>query len=204
MTRAAARSIALALFTLAASPAGAEVAGPSVATAGARFVGAISTVAVLLALTLLGLRWAFQRADRAAGRIRLRRAASVRRGWLARFMPAARPGGDRVEILGRSYVGTRESVCVIGVGAERFLVGVTAQRITLLGKLEAPNARAVEQRIERVPESPAPDEFARELSGAVAARPQPDESSMRAMLARSRERLARLGANSVHAEGPRA
>jgi len=204
MTRAAAACITLALVALGAPCAWAEVAGPSAGTVGARFLGAMSTVTVLLALTLVGLRWVFQRAERIGGRGRLRRPAGARAGWLARFMPAGRAAAARVEILGRSYVGAKESVCVIGVGPERFLVGVTAHRITLLGKLEAPGAPAAEARAERIPREPAPDDFARELSGAVGARPQPSESSMRAMLARSRERLARLGVNSVHAGGPRA
>jgi len=191
------------LWVLSASPAWAEVTAPSAAgIAGARVVGAVSTVAVLLAVTLLGLRWLFQRMDRSSGPARLRRVVSGGTSWLSRWMPAAIAAEDRVDIAGRSSVGPKESVCIVRVGRERFLIGVTAHRISLLGRLESPGGNT--ERVEPKRDAPKADDFAIELSGAVAARPQPSESSISSMLARSRERLAKLGVNSVRAGGRRA
>lgn len=191
---------ALLLLLAVPAPAWAEtLASPSAGVAGARVLAAVSAVAVLLALTLLGLRWLFQRVDRASGRARLRRVVGGSAGWLSRWMPAAIEPGDRVDIVGRSQVGPKESVCIVRVAKERFLIGVTPNRISLLGRLEAagePEAGGDEKR-----DRAGSDDFALELSGAVAARPRPAESSVRAMLARSRERLAKLGVDSVHAGG---
>lgn len=203
MRRLALRAWPLLLCLVSVGPAWAEVtAPPSAGIAGARVVGAVSTVAVLLAVTLLGLRWLFQRMDRSSGTARLRRVVSGGTSWLSRWMPAAIAAEDRVDIAGRSSVGPKESVCIVRVGRERFLIGVTAHRISLLGRLESPGELA--ERVEPKREAPRADDFAIELSGAVAARPQPSESSISSMLARSRERLAKLGVNSEHAGGRRA
>jgi flagellar biogenesis protein FliO len=196
------RVLPLLLSALSPGTAWAQTAAaPSVGIAGARVVGAVSTVAVLLALTLLGLRWLFQRMDRSPGAGR-RRGGRGSTSWLSRWMPSAIPAEDRVDVVGRSQVGSKESVCIVRVGNERFLIGITAHRISLLGRLEPVGARG--ERGEPKAEQPKVDDFAIELSGAVAARPQPTEASVRSMLARSRERLAKLGVNSVHAGGPRA
>jgi flagellar biogenesis protein FliO len=165
-------------------------------------VAAVSTVAVLLAATLLGLRWLFQRMERSSGTARLRRVVSGSTSWLSRWVPPASAPEDRVDIVGRSHVGPKESVCIVRVAKERFLIGVTAHRVSLLGRLEPAGERV--ERGDAKPAMPKVDDFAIELSGAVAARPLPGESSMRSMLARSRERLAKLGVDSVHAGGRRA
>jgi len=196
-------ALSLCLAVLSAGSAWAQAAAPpSLGAASARFLGASSMVAALLALTLLGLRWLFRRVDRSSHSARVRRAVSARGSWLARWMPAATSAADRLEITGRSHLGPKESVCIVQVGAERFLIGVTASRISLLGKLDP--VREGEEAAKPQPEEPRASDFARELSGAAAKRPRPSESSILSMLTRSRERLARVGVNSVHAGGRRA
>jgi len=202
MRRLGLNTMLLLLSVLSPGAAWAQTAAPpSVGIAGARVVGAVSTVAVLLALTLLGLRWLFQRMDRSSGTLQLRRVVSGSTSWLSRWMPAALAASDRVDIVGRSHVGPKASVCIVRVASERFLIGVTAHRISLLGRLDPAGGTAARAP---KPDTPTVHDFAVELSGAVAARPQPSDSSMHSMLARSRERLARLGVNSVHAGGRRA
>ena len=196
-------AILLSVLVLPAGTVWAEAAAPpSLGAASARFLGASSMVAGLLALTLLGLRWLFRRVDRSSDASRVRRVLGGRLSWFSRWMPAAIATEDRLEIVGRSYLGPKESVCIVQVGTERFLLGVTAFRISLLGKLE--RARQAEEKAQPQPEEPKADDFSRELSGAAAARPCPAETSILSMLSRSRERLARLGVHSVHSGGPRA
>jgi len=60
----------------------------------------------------------------------------VRRRQLGpRPMTGARPGG-RIEILSRRSVGRHLSLVVIRVGGRTFLVGQSAQQMTLLSELE--------------------------------------------------------------------
>lgn len=196
-------ALSLSIIALPAGTGWAQAAAPpSLGAASARFLGASSMVAALLALTLLGLRWLFRRVDRSSDATRLRRVLSGRVSWFSRWMPAATSAIDRLEIVGRSHLGPKESVCIVRVGSERFLIGVTASRISLLGNLDP--AREAEEKAERRREEPEAGDFARELSGAAAVRPRPAESSIQSMLTRSRERLARLGVDSVHAGGRRA
>jgi flagellar protein FliO/FliZ len=51
---------------------------------------------------------------------------------------------DGPRVLARTYLGPKESLCVVRVGAEVLLLGVSSQQISLLCKLEptAPPARA--------------------------------------------------------------
>jgi hypothetical protein len=163
---------------------------PSLGQAGLRLLGAGTIVGVLLAVTLLALRRLLQ----PGGGPMLAGA----RGWFRRAAPAA--PADPLEVVERRPVGPKESVCVVRVGSERFLIGVTSSRVSLLGRLDG--ARPVAG----VPREPAPADFARELAGAVVARyPAPDpapvpaltEASVQALLSRSRERLARLGADAA-------
>lgn len=185
------------------APAWAQAAAPpSLGVAGARVLGAVSVVGLLLALTLLGLRWLFRRVDRSTDATRLRRVLAGRMSWFSRWVPAATEAADRLEIIDRSYVGPKESMCVVQVGSERFLIGVTASRITLLARLAT--AREAVGAAEEETGEPAAADFARELSGATAARPSPTDVSVRSLLARSRERLTRLGVDSVHAGAGRA
>ncbi len=182
-------ALSLSLGVMSAAPAWAQATPPSLGTAGARALAAASVVGLLLALTLLGLRWLFRRVDRSTDAARLRRVRSGRMSWFSRWVPAAAAAVDRLAILDRSSVGPKESICLVRVGPERFLIGVTASRISLLGRIEAASEAA---------------DFARELSGASVERPDQTDDSMRSLLARSRERLARLGVNSVHAGERRA
>jgi flagellar biogenesis protein FliO len=179
------------------SVAGESLGGPdgtppasTLGTAGFRVLGALAVVGVLLTLTLLVLQRLFRQGGGTGALSRLRRSPG---GWLSRWMPAPPPAADRLEILERSYVGARESVCIVRAGAERFLIGVTASRICLLGRLEPV------REVADPAEEPAAADFARAVSGTVAPRPGPAEGAFQALLARSRERLTRLGIDSVHA-----
>jgi hypothetical protein len=173
------------------APAAADGLGsPSLGQAGLRLLGAGAIVAVLLALTLLALR----RLLRPGGGPLLAGA----RGWFRRAAPAA--PADPLEVVERRAVGPKESVCVVRVGSERFLIGVTSSRVSLLGRLDGGRPVA------SAPRDPAPADFARELSGAVVTRyPAPDpapvpaltEATVQTLLTRSRERLARLGADAT-------
>jgi flagellar biogenesis protein FliO len=112
---------------------------------------------------------------------------------------------DHVELVGRRAVGPKESVCVVKVGSERFLVGVTSSQVSLLGRLDGVRATT------RDGEEPAPSDFARELSGVAVPRhasagPVLTEASVQALLDRSRERLerlARLGTEAARTGGAR-
>lgn len=63
-------------------------------------------------------------------------------GWvLRRLRGAALLGGSRqLKILASLALGQRERVVVVQVGEEQWLLGVTAQQISGLGKLEQPLA----------------------------------------------------------------
>jgi hypothetical protein len=108
-------------------------------------------------------------------------------------------------VLARSHVGAKESVCIIRAGTERFLVGVTAHQIVLLGRLDPVREPAEPAREPAAPstaEEPDAVDFAHALAGATAsasASPSPGappadlaEVSLRARLDRSRARLARV------------
>ena len=172
----------------------------------------LAVVGGLLAATLAMLRSLMGGGGRAPA-VRARgRWARLPRGWLGLWNPAGRHVADRLEILDRRPVGAKESVCVVRAGREQFLIGVTASRISLLGRLE-PSADAEEAASLPAPmeaaappadvDEPATTDFARGLAEHTAARPSPDEASFRQLLARSRDRLSRLGLDSVHAGGRR-
>jgi hypothetical protein len=187
-----------------------------------RVVGALAVVGALLAVTLAMLR------GLTGGRGR--RPAIFARGgprrWLALWQRAGIHAADRLEILDRRPVGAKESVCVVRAGREQFLIGVTASQISLLGRL----GPAVEAAEEPVPvpapveaatpladvDEPTATDFARGLGERRAARSSPraalpaestpsgpDDASFRLVLARSRDRLSRLGLHTVHAGAPR-
>ena len=61
-------------------------------------------------------------------------------GWLLRRLRgAALMGGSRqLKIVASLALGQRERVIVVQVGEEQWLLGVTAQQISSLGKLEQP------------------------------------------------------------------
>jgi hypothetical protein len=189
---------------------------PSMTVAVARVGLALVVVSALLIGGLAGYRWvlaALRPPARGAG-------GSGRRGWFARWIL---PGNDtdRIDVLARSWVGAKESVCLIRTGQDRFLIGVTAQRVSLLGRLDESGAparagetasaarvnvvapAAVVTRGEaaaapapapKAAAAPTPD-FAHELASATPAEPPAapriTEASIRAALAESRQRRAR-------------
>ena len=147
--------------------------------------------------------------------------ASRRRGssWLARWVPANASDADKITLLARNYLGARESVCVLRVGTERFLVGVTAAQISMIARLSdraslggdraslgdegtstGPTRATHELRRGAMPHgdasavdpAPATPDFSETLMAAASAREGGGDAELRASLARSRDRLARL------------
>lgn len=193
---------ALSTLPLTAAPPRDLVDGPggsSLGQASLRLLGAGVTVGLLMAVTLLALR----RLLRPAGASRLPAMPGGRRSWFQRSAPVSPL--DHVEVVERRALGPKESVCVVKVGSERFLIGVTSSQVSLLGRLDGARATA------RDAEEPAPSDFARELAGAAVPRhpstgPVLTEATVQALLNRSRERLerlARLGTEAGRAGGPR-
>jgi hypothetical protein len=92
---------------------------------------------VVGALLAAALAWSTRLARR--GRAGLARAGRRVRGpgWLAGFWPRPAAAGERIDILARRYVGARESLSIVQVGEERFLVGITGASVSLLARLEA-------------------------------------------------------------------
>jgi hypothetical protein len=186
----------------ASESAAAPVPAPSLGAATLRVAGATALVAVLLGLTLCMLRALYR------GRGRAPRGASAATGWrawCARWITAPTAPADRLDVLARSHVGAKESVCIIRAGSERFLVGVTAHQIALLGRLD-PIREAGDLGEAAAPpvEEPAAIDFAQALAGATASRAGVDEVSVRALLDRSRQRVSRLGASLVPSGADRA
>jgi flagellar biogenesis protein FliO len=133
-------------------------------------------------------------------------------GWLARWVPGSADDEDRITLLARSYLGTRESVCVLRVGTERFLVGVTSAQISMLGRLGGGAAETVPVAHEgrrgvaadgpahlldslgspaAAPRTATPD-FSEALMAAALARDGGGDAGLRQALARSRARLAEI------------
>ena len=187
-----------------------------------RVVGALAVVGALLTVTLAMLRGL----TGGRGRPPAVFARGGPRSWLARWQRAGTRAADRLEILDRRPVGAKESVCVVRAGREQFLIGVTASQISLLGRLghvvEAAEAPVSVPAPVEAPEpladvdEPTATDFARGLGERRAARSSPraalpaeptqsgpDEASFHLLLARSRDRLSRLGLHSVHAGAPR-
>ena len=185
-----------------------------------RVAGALAVVGALLTVTLAMLRGL----TGGRGRQPAIFARGGPRSWLARWQRAGTRAADRLEILDRRPVGAKEAVCVVRAGREQFLIGVTASQISLLGRLahvveaaEVPAPPPVEaaEPLADVDEPTATD-FARGLGERRAARSSPraalpaeptqsgpDDASFHLLLARSRDRLSRLGLHSVHAGAPR-
>lgn len=212
----------LALLVLAASvalaaPAGAEPKGPPAAepamtgpapapTAGAppaegllvpplspaRALGTAGAVVVLAALAAAAL-------CRRGSTVR-RSATAARSGlltWLGSWTGLADGARERIELVSRRALGPREALCLVQVGAVRLLVGVTAAQISLLARLDG--AEATAEPVAAEPERRVRGEFADELERAR----REDEAALQDLLARSRERLARLAAATLGAGGDR-
>jgi hypothetical protein len=145
-----------------------------------------ATVLVVLLLGGVALAWRRRRAPRPAG--------SGPAAWWRRWLPALPAEGDRIEMLTRLSLGTRESLALVRIGRERLLVSVTASQIALLTRLdpaEAPPAAA-----------PATD-FPSALAAAAVSVPRTSDD-LREALARSRIRLDRLSGRRVNEAAPRA
>jgi hypothetical protein len=71
----------------------------------------------------------------ATGRAPGRRAATSGGAWWRRWRRATRPASDEIELVSRRWLGARESLGVVRVGDERFLVGITGTGISLLSRL---------------------------------------------------------------------
>jgi flagellar biogenesis protein FliO len=236
MSPALVRALPVFLLVLASSsPVGGDVPSPaapsltgatdafalSAGWAAVRLAGSLTVVGALLGVSLAGYRWLARRGGRAAV-LRARGRTRPYPRWFSRWMPSAAADADRITIVTRSYVGSRESVCLVEVGHERFLIGVTASAISLLGRLEGagrdgvvampallpPEADAPAARVSppgwgirrapvepRDPEAAGPTaaDFSQELLRVAAPGTTLSESSIRTALARSRDRLARLG-----------
>jgi flagellar biogenesis protein FliO len=188
------RRVALALaLLLALGPSGARagadvapaapLAAPAAESGGAAFspvamrwailrvVGATVAVMLLMGAAVAG----YQRLVQGGGR---RRAGGrMARGWFARWVPEPPDEVDRIHVVSRSYVGPRESLGLVRVGDQRFLVGITGTSITLLSRLDAPAE----------PDAGEAPDFAATLADAF---PLSAEQTIRTALLRSCDRLA--------------
>ncbi len=120
-----------------------------------------------------------------------RRAGGGPAAWWRRWLPALPAEGDRIEMLTRLALGTRESLALVRIGRERLLVGVTASQIALLTRLEPADAPA------------AAADFPSALAAAAVSVPRTSDD-LREALARSRIRLDRLSGRRVNEAAPRA
>lgn len=149
--------------------------------------------------------------------------------WWRRWLPARAAEADRIEMLSRIHLGSRELLAVVRVGRERLLVGVTPGRISLLSRLErtAVSSLPSSRTVESGPEVSRPEPSPRPLAAAAAptaveSEPDPVPSEdfastlaevrltvprtsqdLRAALERSRERLERLSGRRLVEKGPR-
>lgn len=132
---------------------------PSLLGALARLFGAVLVLAILIVACLMGYRRLMQRTGLRSGGVL---------GWATRW--GDDDGVTAIRVGSRRHLGGRESVAMLHVGDERFLIGITAAEISLLARLE--------------PAAPeAPPEFGETLTQAA--------------VERTRERLGRLARLSL-------
>ncbi len=154
---------------------------PSLLGALARLIGAVLVLAALMVGGVLGYRKLVERAGTRRGML------AWATGW------ADDAGADSVRVASRRYLGGRESIAVIHAGGERFLVGITAAQVSLLARLETP-------------EADVPADFTDALTRATTpppAGPVDAADHLRAAVERSRERLGRLAHLAVVPREPR-
>ena len=146
--------------------------GPSLLGALARLLGAVLVLAALMAACILGYRKVVRRAGTKRGVL------AWASGWIDDN------GQDAVRITSRRYLGGRESVAVVHVGDERFLIGITAGQVSLLARLEEPVTDSVPDFTDALTRA----------GGPLTAVPTPSSPTehFRAAMDRSRERLGRL------------
>ena len=185
--------------------------------AGLRLAGAVLAVGLLLAGAVAGYRRLVDHAGRSRS---TRGRARARQGWWSFWAPDTPAEADRIHLASRRSLGPRESLGVVQVGRERFLVGITGASISLLARL-GESGRTSEAE-------PAAADFALELDEATQPRrallrpptvqgdladlatvnpattnPVTVDAAIRARLARSRDRLARIGRLTAVAQEPR-
>jgi len=200
--------------------------------AGLRVAAAVLAVGLLLAGGVVGYRRLVDRAGRtrsARGRMR------ARHGWWPFFAPDTPSEADRIHLASRRYLGSRESLAVVHVGRERFLVGVTGASISLVSRLGDPGRTAegaepeaadfaveldaaTQPRRSSLSQSARSTEPRRFFVRPPAARAEPADpattdpattnpattdpaTTIRSRIARSRDRLARLGRLTAVAPG---
>ncbi len=163
---------------------------PSPTFAALRVLGALVIVGMLLAgVVMLVQRSALgprQSGTQPRGRTGL--------AWLIPRAAWRSATGERIQIESRSYLGPRESVGVIAIDRERFLIGIAGGAISLLARLEA-------APVEAEPRDAA--DFTEVLNRGAAAAAM-SEGDFREAIQRSRDRLARLEHRLVDSRGARA
>lgn len=71
-------------------------------------------------------------------------------GWLvSRFGARPSPAGALVRVVSSTRVGQREKVVVVDVGERRLVLGVTAQQVTRLAQMPAPEQADEQQQAPR-------------------------------------------------------
>jgi hypothetical protein len=148
--------------------------GPSLLGALARLIGAVLVLAAIMAGCVLGYRKLVDRAGNKTGVL------AWATGW------AEEASADSVRVSSRRYLGGRESVAVIHAGGERFLVGITAANVSLISRLEPPDAEPVRDFTDALTQAAAPRPAERETAA----------DTLRAAVERSRERLGRLASTN--------
>jgi hypothetical protein len=106
-----------------------------------RSVGAVVTVGFLLVASLIGYRRLVYGAGW-PGPHPPRPAAGGWRAWFA-CRPPEKSEEDHVHLVSRVHLGARESIGVVRIGRERFLVGVSAAGVSLLARLESVDPHGV-------------------------------------------------------------
>jgi hypothetical protein len=204
---------ARALTGVAADPASALApSGASVTVSALRLVGALAAVGVLLVLGRMAARRFLVPSSHARRTVPSGR--FLRGGFpgLGRWFPSAGAVEGELTVLARSWLGPRESVCIVRSGQERFLIGVSQAGISLLSRLGPTTPEpvgAAETGGAGLPEEPTAPDFAAELAQVATAPPaavgseriwgSPERSEISELIARSRERLVRLTLSSPHA-----
>ena len=97
-----------------------------------RLAGAVLAVGFLLVGAVAGYRRLIERMGRPR---RARSRMRARQGWWSFWAPDTPSEADRIHLASRRYLGPRESLGVVQVGRERFLVGITGASISLLARL---------------------------------------------------------------------
>jgi flagellar biogenesis protein FliO len=99
-------------------------AGPKLASPGGGFVATYGRTALALAVVVAGLLLL----------------ARLARPWMQRMQHVQ--GGDVIEVLARAFLAPKQSICLVRVGRTLHLLGVSADRIAPLGRVDDPHEAA--------------------------------------------------------------